>query len=63
MLCDACKVRPEWKGEHRCHSPAGEPPRPMTVNGKSVEGNCECAQCRVPTKEEIKAILGKANGS
>jgi len=60
MLCDACKVRPDWKGEHRCHAPAGDVPRPMTVNGKNVVGNCECAQCRVPTKEEIKAILEKA---
>lgn len=19
MICDACNVRPEWLGEHRCH--------------------------------------------
>lgn len=64
MICDACNVRPEFKGEHRCHSPSGDTiARPFTVNGVSFFGNCECAQCRVPTQDEIRAILDKANSN
>lgn len=65
MLCDSCNVRPEWKGEHRCHAPGGAETiaRPFTVQGKSFFGNCECAQCRVPSQEEIQAILDKANST
>ena len=61
MLCNACEVRPEWKGEHRCHAPKGGPPRPMVFGwGFRVVGNCSCERCKEPTKEEIQAILNKA---
>lgn len=62
MLCDACNVRPEWKGEHRCHAPSGDGPRDMMVGGIRFFGNCDCDQCKIPTKAEIQKILKKARG-
>lgn len=54
MLCDACNVRPEWKGEHKCHAPGHE--APMTVGGVHMRGICDCEQCKPPTKEELDAF-------
>lgn len=33
----------------------------MMVEGLRYFGNCECAKCKIPTKEEIKKILDEAN--
>lgn len=55
MLCDACRVRPEWKGEHKCHAPGPEP-APMVAAGFSYHGVCECKQCKPPTEEELAAF-------
>lgn len=68
MLCDACNVRPGWKGEHRCHAPGGSlesatGPRELLVGGKRLFGNCECAQCKVPTPDEIKKVLREMHES
>lgn len=61
MLCNGCDVRPEWQGEHRCHAPKGGPPQRMVFGWEfSIVGNCSCEKCKVMTKEEIQAILNKA---
>lgn len=57
MICDACNVRPEWKGEHRCHTANGQ--KEMLVQGVRVYAFCDCylkGDCRPPSEEEIKAF-------
>ncbi len=54
LLCDDCNVRPEWKGEHRCHTANGQ--REMIVRGVRVYEFCECPKCKPPTPEELKAF-------
>lgn len=43
LICDACNVRPDWKGEHRCHTANGQ--KEMIAYGKRVHEFCECAVC------------------
>jgi hypothetical protein len=59
VICDACNVRPEWKGEHRCHAPKGDGPRDMMVRGTRFFGECDCRQCTIPTPEKLAAFRKK----
>lgn len=63
MICDACNVRPEFKGYHRCHAPKGDGPRDMMVRGVRHFTECDCDSCKVPTPEELSAFRRKHLGS
>lgn len=50
ILCDACNVRPDWPGEHRCCG---------SRKGDPIEIRCECAapECRMQRREVTLAEL------
>jgi hypothetical protein len=49
-LCDACNVRPEWLGEHRCcGSRKGDPPE--------IVCECQSPLCRMYREEVTLAEL------
>lgn len=57
MICDACKSRPEWKGEHRCHTANGL--KEMIVNGMRVFGYCKCPKCQPLSEKQLAEFRRK----